>query len=88
MFSQDFFGRGTARIYPHNGKGLSKQHIGDKHHAKSHKKRVGRAALCAVALNAVYPFVYAARRGGSVKPGPIQCPDCGESVTFRVERLD
>ena len=46
------------------------------------------AALCAVALNAVYPFVYAARRGGSVKPGPIQCPDCGESVTFRVERLD
>ena len=23
------------------------------------------AALCAVALNAVYPFVYAARRGGS-----------------------
>lgn len=46
------------------------------------------AALCMVALNAVYPFVYAARRGGSVKPGPIQCPDCGESVTFQVTRLD
>lgn len=46
------------------------------------------AALCMVALNAVYPFVYAARRGGSVKPGPVQCPDCGECVTFKVERLD
>ena len=46
------------------------------------------AELCMVALNAIYPFVYAARRGGSVKPGPVQCPDCGESVTFRVERLD
>ncbi len=46
------------------------------------------AELCMVALNAVYPFVYAARRGGSVKPGPVQCPDCGESVTFKVTRLD
>ena len=25
------------------------------------------AALCMVALNAIYPFVYAARRGGSAK---------------------
>ncbi len=46
------------------------------------------AQLCMVALSAIYPFVYAARRGGSVKPTPVQCPDCGESVTFRVERLD
>ena len=46
------------------------------------------AQLCMVALNAIYPFVYAARRGGSVKPTPVQCPDCGESVTFQVERLD
>ena len=46
------------------------------------------AQLCMVALNAIYPFVYAARRGGSVKSGPVQCPDCGECVTFRVERLD
>ena len=46
------------------------------------------AELCAVALNAVYPFVYAARRGGSVKPTPVQCPDCGESVVFQVMRLD
>ena len=44
------------------------------------------AALCMVALNAVYPFVYAARRGGDVKDGLIQCPDCSECVTFRVER--
>ena len=46
------------------------------------------AALCMVALNAVYPFVYAARRGGSVKSTPVQCPDCGECVKFQVERLD
>ena len=44
--------------------------------------------LCMVALNAIYPFVYAARRGGSVKEGPIQCPDCGECVKFRIQRLD
>ena len=41
-----------------------------------------------VALNAIYPFAYAARRGGSVKPGPVQCPDCGECVTFKITRLD
>lgn len=46
------------------------------------------AELCMVALNAVYPFVYAARRGGSVKDGPVQCPDCGECVKFSVTRLD
>ena len=44
--------------------------------------------LCMVALNAIYPFVYAARRGGSVKEGPIQFPDCGECVKFRIQRLD
>ena len=46
------------------------------------------AELCMVALSAIYPFAYAARRGGSVKPTPVQCPDCGEAVIFRVERLD
>lgn len=46
------------------------------------------AELCMVALNAIYPFAYAARRGGSVKPGPVQCPDCGECVTFKISRLD
>ena len=44
--------------------------------------------LCMVALSAIYPFLYAARRGGSVKDGPVQCPDCGECVKFRLERLD
>lgn len=44
--------------------------------------------LCMVALNAIYPFVYAARRGGSVREAPLQCPDCAESVKFKVERLD
>ncbi|MDO4582018.1 MAG: TIGR04076 family protein [Bacillota bacterium] len=42
------------------------------------------AKLCMVALNAIYPFAYAARRGGSVKPGAVQCPDCAESVEFVV----
>ena len=46
------------------------------------------AELCMVALSAIYPFAYAARRGGSVKPTPVQCPDCAEAVIFRVERLD
>ncbi|HNW86119.1 MAG TPA: TIGR04076 family protein [Candidatus Limiplasma sp.] len=45
-------------------------------------------ALCMVALSAIYPFAYAARRGGSVKPTPVQCPDCEECVRFQVERLD
>ena len=46
------------------------------------------AALCMVALSAIYPFAYAARRGGSVKPTPVQCPDCEECVRFQIERLD
>ena len=45
-------------------------------------------AVCMVAVNALYPFVYAARRGGSVKPTLIQCPDCDECVKFTVARLD
>lgn len=46
------------------------------------------AKLCMVALNAIYPFVYAARRGGWVKDTAIQCPDCAEAVEFMVSRLD
>ena len=46
------------------------------------------AALCMVALGAIYPFIYAARRGGSVKPTPIQCPDCDECVKFLIERFE
>lgn len=45
------------------------------------------SALCMVALSAIYPFVYAARRGGSVKSTPVQCPDCGECVAFQIERI-
>lgn len=41
--------------------------------------------LCMVALNAIYPFVYAARRGGFLKDGYIQCPDCKEEVLFKVD---
>ena len=43
------------------------------------------AELCMVALNAIYPFVYAARRGGSIKTTPVQCPDCLEKVEFLIE---
>ena len=43
--------------------------------------------LCMTALNALYPFVFAARKG-FVWDSPIQCPDCGESVTFVLEAGD
>lgn len=46
------------------------------------------ADLCMVALNAIYPFIYAARRGGSVKTGLVQCPDCTECVKFSIERIE
>ncbi len=47
--------------------------------------KAASGALCMVALNAIYLFVYAARRGGWVKDKVIQCPDCDESVEFRLE---
>ncbi|NCB90965.1 MAG: TIGR04076 family protein [Clostridia bacterium] len=37
--------------------------------------------LCMTAINALYPFVFGARKG-YVWESPMQCPDCGESVTF------
>ena len=40
--------------------------------------------LCMTALSAVFPFVYAARKG-IVKTGAVQCPDCSESVEFIIE---
>jgi len=43
------------------------------------------ASLCMVAINAIYPFIYAARRGGSIKEELVQCPDCKEKVEFRIE---
>lgn len=69
--------------------GCPKYHAGDVIHFEgAFIDKESSAELCMVALNAVYPFVYAARRGGSVKETPIQCPDQSECVTFRVERED
>jgi len=46
--------------------------------------------VCVTALNAIYPFVYAARKGVSGEdmgfPDMIfQCPDCPEAVLFKIE---
>lgn len=40
--------------------------------------------LCMTALSAVFPFVYAARKG-IVKEGTMQCPDCNEGVEFVIK---
>lgn len=40
--------------------------------------------LCMMALNAIFPFVYAARKG-VMKETPVQCPDCAEHVEFVLE---
>lgn len=40
-------------------------------------------ALCMTAMQAVYPYVFAARQG-AVWQSLIQCPDCEETVLFRV----
>lgn len=42
--------------------------------------------LCMTALNAVFPFVYSARKG-ILKEGPVQCPDCGGGVEFIMEAV-
>ena len=39
--------------------------------------------FCMMALSAVFPFVYAARKG-VITEAPLQCPDCGEKVVFRI----
>ena len=41
--------------------------------------------VCMVAMQAIYPFIYAFRRGGNLKNGPYQCTDCGETVKFNIE---
>ncbi|SEA09679.1 TIGR04076 family protein [Pseudobutyrivibrio sp. ACV-2] len=46
------------------------------------------ANVCMVAMNAIYPFIYAFRRGGNLKHGPYQCTDCGERVIFEIEAID
>ena len=37
-----------------------------------------------MALNAIFPFVYAARKG-VLKETPVQCPDCEEHVEFMLQ---
>jgi len=49
--------------------------------------------VCMTALNAIYPFVYAARKGVSGDdmgfPDMIfQCPDCPEVVEFKIEAIE
>lgn len=46
------------------------------------------ANVCMVAMNAIYPFIYACRRGGNLKQGPYQCTDCDERVIFEIEATD
>ncbi|KNZ40418.1 TIGR04076 family protein [Acetobacterium bakii] len=40
--------------------------------------------VCMMALGAVFPFVYAARKGVVIDQ-PLQCPDCLEKVVFRIK---
>lgn len=42
--------------------------------------------LCMVAMNAMYPMVYAMSRGGMEAHAPVQCPDCKEAVVFELTR--
>ena len=44
--------------------------------------------ICMVALQAIFPFIYAFRRGGQLKEGPYQCTDCEETVVFKIEPND
>ena len=40
--------------------------------------------LCMTALNAVFPFIYAARKG-FIKKDDLQCPDCKDCVIFAIK---
>jgi len=42
------------------------------------------ANLCMTALNAVFPFIYAARKG-FIKKDDLQCPDCKDCVIFAIK---
>ena len=43
-------------------------------------------ALCMTALNALYPFVFAGRKG-VVWEETLQCTDCAESVEFVLQEV-
>ena len=50
-------------------------------------------AVCMTALSAVYPFVYAVRKGVTKETMGFselvfQCPDCPDVVQFKIETLD
>lgn len=50
-------------------------------------------AVCMTALSAIYPFIYATRKGvtGEEMGFPdriFQCPDCPEVVEFQLEAFD
>lgn len=42
------------------------------------------ANICTMAVSAVFPFVFAARKG-IVSEETLQCPDCGDCVQFAIE---
>lgn len=49
--------------------------------------------VCLTALNAIYPFIYAARKGVTLEQMGyskmnFQCPDCDESVVFSLTTYD
>ena len=41
--------------------------------------------FCMMALSAMFPFVYAARKG-IIHDEALQCPDCAEKVVFRIKK--
>ncbi|WKY45203.1 TIGR04076 family protein [Eubacteriaceae bacterium ES2] len=43
--------------------------------------------FCMMALNALFPFIYAARKG-VVTEQLLQCPDCDEKVTFVLQKAE
>lgn len=68
----------------------SKCHLyqpGDEIHfdeSEINKDKSGK--LCMTALNAVYPFVFAGRKG-FVWGETLQCTDCAESVEFELQEV-
>ena len=42
------------------------------------------ANLCACAISAIFPFVFASRKGMLWK-NVVQCPDCDEHVKFQIK---
>lgn len=49
--------------------------------------------VCLTALQAIYPFIYAARKGVTLKQMgysemSFQCPDCDETAVFSIETYE